>query len=65
MSSKNNPERRGRITELRKFNGKECKPVLLVDPENNMRFMAASDASSGELITGHDGKPVPYQSLQA
>jgi hypothetical protein len=63
MSSKNNPERRGRVTELRKFNGEECVPVLLVDPENNMRFMAAALKSNGNLVSGHDGKPVPYQSL--
>ena len=29
MSSKNNPEARGKVTELRKYNGKPVKPAAL------------------------------------
>lgn len=63
MSSKNNPEARGEITELRKYNGKKCKPVLFIN--RNRRFIAAQ-YESGELVLDPVTKsPIPYKFLEA
>ena len=60
MSSKNNPEMRGRTTELRKFNGKEVKPVLYI--KGSSRYMAGC-FDSGEFATDSDGNPIPYKNI--
>lgn len=61
MSSKNNPELRGRTTELRKFNGKDVKPVLYIN--GSTRYMAGA-LDTGELATDpRTGEPIPYKSL--
>lgn len=60
MSSKNNPEMRGLKTELRKFNGKEVKPVLYIDGSN--RFMAGA-FDDGNLACDNNGKPIPYKKI--
>jgi hypothetical protein len=41
MSSKNNPEMRGEVTELRKYNGKTVKPTRIIDPSNRINFIGA------------------------
>ena len=60
MSSKNNPEMRGRTTELRKFNGKEVKPVLYINGSN--RFIAGM-FESGEVATDDNGDAIPYGNI--
>lgn len=60
MSSKNNPEMRGLKTELRKFNGKEVRPVLYIN--GSARYMAGC-FESGEFATGADGTPIPYKNI--
>lgn len=61
MSSKNNPENRGRITELRKYNGKEVKPVLYVNGKN--RYIAAMYEDGNLVLDGTSGLAIPYQSI--
>ncbi|TAF75732.1 MAG: hypothetical protein EAZ52_06090 [Alphaproteobacteria bacterium] len=63
MSSKNNPENRGRLTELRRYNGEECVPILLIDPTNRMRYIAAAFKGNGQLVCGADGRPIPYKNI--
>lgn len=60
MSSKNNPEMRGRTTELRKFDGKEVKPVLYINGSN--RYMAGA-FDNGEFACDADGNPIPYKKI--
>jgi hypothetical protein len=61
MSSKNNPENRGQVTELRVYNGKKVKPVLLLD--GHRRYMAAM-YENGELAIDPVKKmPIPYQQV--
>jgi hypothetical protein len=62
MSSKNNPEMRGRKTELRRIEGREVKPALYINIEDNSRYIAAV-FDNGELAMGKNGKPIPYQSV--
>ena len=60
MSSKNNPENRGRVTELRKYAGKTVKPVLYIDGSN--KFIAAV-YEDGNLATDGNGDAIPYGSI--
>lgn len=61
MSSKNNPEMRGRSTQLRKFNGQEVKPVLYIN--GSSRYMAGC-FDNGEFATDPaTGQPIPYQNI--
>lgn len=62
MSSKNNPEMRGAVTELRKFNGKVVKPARVVSPEMRINFIGAA-YESGEIVVDSKGRPVPYQQI--
>ncbi len=62
MSSKNNPENRGRVTKLREHAGKTVKPVMYVNPVANKRYIAGA-YEDGNLVMGPDGLPIPYQSL--
>lgn len=60
MSSKNNPEMRGRTTELRKFNGKEVKPVLYIN--GSARYMAGC-FDDGSFANDANGNPIPYKNI--
>ncbi len=62
MASKNNPELRGRKTELRKVDGKDVKPCLYIHIEMGVRFMAAA-FENGDLAMGANGLPIPYKSV--
>ena len=60
--SKNNPENRGEVTELRKYNGKTVKPVLYIGPGKSGkkgRYIAAM-YEDGKLVIGADKFPIPY-----
>ena len=61
MSSKNNPENRGRVTELRKYDGKEVKPVLYINGKN--RYIAAMFETGDLVIDSGSGLAIPYQSI--
>ncbi len=61
MSSKNNPENRGQVTELRIYNNKKVKPVLYIN--GNRRYIAAQ-YETGELAFPPGGKfPIAYQQV--
>lgn len=61
MASKNNPENRGKITELRVYGGKKVKPVLFIN--RNRRYIAAQ-YETGELVLDPiTGFPIPYQQI--
>lgn len=62
MGTKNNPENRGLVTELRNHDGKKVKPVLYVN--GNRRFVGGVYEDSGDLVTNKDtGDAIPYANL--
>ena len=62
MSSKNNPEARGKVTESRKYNGKAVKPVLFIQ-RGVGRYMAAA-FENGELVIDQNTKlPIAYKNV--
>lgn len=64
MSSKNNPDARGEITELRKYGGKKVKPVLFIDGNTRRRYIAAQYEGDGSLVLDPITKlPIPYQAI--
>jgi hypothetical protein len=61
VMSKNNPENRGQVTELRVYNGKKVKPVLFIN--RNRRYIAAQ-YENGDLVMDPIKKmPIPYQQV--
>lgn len=62
MSSKNNPEARGKVTELRKYNGKPVKPVLFIQ-RGAGRYIAAA-FENGDLVIDKNTKlPIAYKNI--
>lgn len=62
MSSKNNPELRGQVTELRKYNGKSVKPTRILDRTNRINFIGAC-FENGDIVKDANGRPIPYQQI--
>jgi hypothetical protein len=63
MSSKNNPENRGRVTKLREYNSKPVKPVMYVNPTENKRYIAGAYEDGSLVIADGSTLPIPYQSI--
>lgn len=64
MGTKNNPENRGLVTELRTYNGKKVKPIMYIN--GNRRYMSGVFEDSGELVTEkQSGEAVPYANMTA
>ncbi len=63
MSSKNNPEMRGAITELRKYNGKTVKPTKIIDPSQNINFIGATYENGDIVIDSSTKRPLPYSEI--
>lgn len=61
-ASKNNPEARGKVTALRKFNGKTVKPVLFIKSGVG-RYIAAAFEDGSLAINKNTGLPVPYKNV--
>ena len=62
MGTKNNPENRGLVTELRQYNGKKVKPILFIS--GNRRFVAGVYEGTDELVIADGTKdPIPYANL--
>ena len=59
--SKNNPENRGEVTEMRTYNAKKVKPVLYINGKN--RFIAAAYESGELVIDKATGLAVPYKNI--
>lgn len=62
MSSKNNPEARGSVTELRKYNGKVVKPVLFIK-RGVGRYIAAAFENGELVINKATGLPIAYKNV--
>lgn len=63
MSSKNNPELRGAVTELRKFNGKVVKPTRIIDREARINFIGACYEDGTIVVDGASKRPLPYDQI--
>jgi hypothetical protein len=61
--SKNNPENRGEVTELRKFNGKEVRPVRYINRSTNSNFIAAMFADGTLPVDANTKLPIPYSKI--
>jgi hypothetical protein len=62
MASKNNPEARGKVTELRKYNGKTVKPVLFI-MRGVGKYIAAAFEDGNLAIDKNTKLPVPYKNV--
>ncbi len=63
MSSKNNPENRGKVTELRVWKGKKVKPVLFIK-RGTGKYIAAM-YEDGNLVMNSNGLPLAYKDADA
>ncbi len=63
MSSKNNPENRGTVTELRKYNGKTVKPCRVIDPDNGLDIHGAAFENGDIVMDPVTKRPIPYSSI--
>lgn len=63
MSSKNNPELRGAVTELRKYNGKTVKPTKIIDTEQGIKFIGACYEDGSIVVDANTKRPIPYQEI--
>ena len=58
--SKNNPENRGKVTELRQYNDKKVKPVLFIQ-RGVGKYMAAAYEDGSLAINPATKLPLAYQ----
>lgn len=63
MSSKNNPEMRGAVTELRKYKGKTVKPCKIIDSVKGIKFIGAAYESGEIVVDAITKRPIPYQAI--
>lgn len=63
MSSKNNPEMRGAVTELRKYNGKPVKPCRVIDSTRGIDFIGAAFDGGDIVIDKNTNRPIPYSQI--
>jgi hypothetical protein len=60
--SKNNPEARGKVTELRKYNGKVVKPVLFIQ-RGVGRYIAAAFENGDLAVDPKTKQPIAYKNV--
>lgn len=60
--SKNNPEARGKVTELRKYKGKVVKPVLFIQ-RGVGRYMAAMFEDGTLAVDPQTKLPIAYKNV--
>lgn len=63
MSSKNNPELRGAVTELRQYNGKPVKPTRIINREEGINFIGATYEDGSIVIDANSKRPIPYAQI--
>lgn len=63
MSSKNNPEMRGAVTELRKYNGKTVKPTRIINREERINFIGAAYEDGSIVVDTASKRPIPYDQI--
>lgn len=62
MGTKNNPDNRGTVTELRVYNGKKVKPILFIS--GNRRYIAGAYDGTDNLVIPEGAKlPIAYASI--
>ena len=61
-ASKNNPDARGKVTALRKYNGKTVKPVLFIKSGVG-RYIAAAYENGDMAIDPATKLPIAYKSV--
>ena len=61
-SSKNNPEARGKSTELRLYKGKKVKPVMFIQ-RGIGRYIAAMFEDGNLVIDPITKLPIPYKAV--
>ena len=61
--SKNNPEKRGKSTVLRKYQGQTVKPVYYFGKHKGHGNYIAAQYEDGKLAVDAYGRPVPYQNV--
>jgi hypothetical protein len=62
MGTKNNPDNRGSVTELRVYNGKKVKPILYIS--GNRRYIAGVYEGTDDLVIPEGaGRPIPYANI--
>ena len=57
--SKNNPENRGKVTELRTWGGKKVKPILYIG--GNTKYIAAAFEDGKLAMNNATNQPVAYK----
>ena len=62
--SKNNPENRGKVTELRKWKGKKVKPVLFIQ-RGVAKYIAAMYEDGNLVIDPTTKLPIAYKIADA
>ncbi|MES2983833.1 MAG: hypothetical protein V4735_01435 [Pseudomonadota bacterium] len=63
MSSKNNPELRGAVTELRKYKGKTVKPCRVIDGTRGIDFIGAAYETGEIVVDTVTSRPIPYKAI--
>jgi hypothetical protein len=63
MSSKNNPELRGAVTELRKYKGKTVKPCRVIDSTRGIDFIGAAFEGGEIVMDAITNRPIPYSQI--
>ena len=62
MSSKNNPEARGKATVARKYNGKSVKPVMFIQ-RGVGRYIAAAFEDGNLVVDKNTKLPIAYKNI--
>lgn len=65
MSSKNNPELRGAVTELRKFGGKTVKPTKIIDSSQGVNYIGATYEDGSIVMDPSTKRPIPYSKISS
>ena len=60
MSSKNNPELRGKVTALRTYNGKTVKPCRIINSFEGIDFIGAAFEDGTIVMDANSKRPIPY-----
>lgn len=63
MSSKNNPELRGAVTELRTYKGKTVKPTRIINREMGVNFIGACYENGEIVVDANTKRPIPYKQI--
>lgn len=63
MSSKNNPEMRGEVTQLRKYKGKVVKPCRIINREEGLDILGAAYESGEIVIDAVTKRAIPYSEI--